>query len=50
MLLLPITKVPLAWSEMTVPERVIAGPPGLRVIPATGIAVGFAVKVWPPTK
>jgi len=45
MLLLPMTRVPPAARETTDPEIVTAGPPGLMVVPAIGIAVGFAVKV-----
>ena len=50
MALPPITKVPLGFKAMTIPEIVIAGPPGLRVVPPIGIAVGFAAKVCPPTE
>lgn len=45
MVLLPITRVPLAPRDTGVPETVTADPPGLRVVPAIAIAVGFAVKV-----
>lgn len=45
LLLPPMTNVPLASRETSMPETVTAGPPGLRVVPATEIAVGFVVKV-----
>jgi len=45
LLLPPMTNVPLTSRETCMPETVTAGPPGLRVVPAIEIAVGFAVKV-----
>jgi len=35
-------------NENSVPDTVDPGPPSLRVIPDTAIAVGLAVKVGPP--
>ena len=49
MVLEPTTSVPDAASLMGVPATVIPGPPGVRVVPAMGMDVGLAVKVWPPT-
>ena len=46
---LPMIATPEGAREMGVPAIVMAGPPGIRVDPATIKAVGLAVMAWPPT-
>jgi len=48
--LLPMMRLPDGASDMTVPDRVMAVPPCVSVVPEeTMKPVGFAVKVWPAT-
>ena len=46
--LVPMTR-PEGPSKTGVPEMVMPGPPFTIVVPAMEMAVGLAVKVWPPT-
>lgn len=45
----PTTRVPPLCNDTGVPDTIMPNPPAETVCPATTEAVGFAVKVWPPT-
>ena len=49
MVLLPMTRVPVAGRLIGVPAMVIPGLPGEIVVPANKIDAGLAVNTWSPT-